>query len=201
MRVLNIQLWDSCIAYDNFSFNGNQRAVNPRDPLSKADESAGVNYDLDSEDELQELLGEGMDSDWDSEDSEARELQRDMLMDGKGNDLELINAGFIVPDDYFSDSDDQSSFCPRDGENEAEFELRRQQKQIEREQKRQRHVFQKRLEERMKAVFKLGGQMKPTIELEGNNPMTEYKAVSLLQSFSALSVVCFPLPMTKGAFN
>ena len=76
-------------------------------------------------------------------------------MDGKGNDLDLIDDGFIVPDDYVSESDDDS-IEPRDGENEAEFELRRQQKLLDREQKKQRHVFVKRLEERMRMTFKLG---------------------------------------------
>ena len=56
---------------------------------------------MDSEDELQELLGEDAEDDWESDDSEAEEMLR--FMDGKGNDLDLINDGFIVPDDYFSD--------------------------------------------------------------------------------------------------
>ena len=110
-------------------------------------------------------------------------------MDGKGNDLDLIDDGFIVPDDYVSESDDDS-IEPRDGENEAEFELRRQQKLLDREQKKQRHVFVKRLEERMRMTFKLGKQMRPTIELLGGDggddttvasaAATEYKAISLL---------------------
>ena len=40
-------------------------------------------------------------------------------------DSDLIEEGWIVPDDQFSDSEDQSSVTIRDGENEAEYELRR----------------------------------------------------------------------------
>ena len=96
-------------------------------------------------------------------------------------DSDLIEEGWIVPDDQFSDSEDESSVTIREGENEAEYELRRQQKDIEKEQKRHRHIAIKRLEDRMKAVFKLGRQMKPTILHESRNTFgDEYTAVSLL---------------------
>lgn len=48
-------------------------------------------------------------------------------MDGKGNDLDLINDGFIVPDDYI-DSEELSQISLRVGETEAEYNLRLQQK-------------------------------------------------------------------------
>ena len=73
---------------------------------------------MDSEDELQELMGEDANSENDSYGSEFAELQKD----AKGNDLELVNEGWIVYDDYVSDSSDNISI--RDGENEAEYELR-----------------------------------------------------------------------------
>ena len=175
IRVINLQLWDSALAYDSYSFRGDPKSVNPRNPFQLVDSQ--INYDLDSEDELQELLGEEADSqDEDDYDSECQPGD----CDGRGNDLELVTQGFIVPDDYVSDSSD-SDVSHRDGENEAEHEIRKQQKAIEKEQKKQRHVFIKRLEDRMKQVFKLGVQMKPTVEhesLDGFYP-SEYQAVSL----------------------
>ena len=50
-----------------------------------------------------------------------------MKYGAQDNDSDLIEEGWIVPDDYFSDSEfDSSSVSKRDGENEAEYEIRRQ---------------------------------------------------------------------------
>ena len=63
-------------------------------------------------------------SDGDEFDSETGELIR---YDREGNDSELMDEGWIVPDDQFSDSDEgKSSVTLQEGENEAEYELRRQ---------------------------------------------------------------------------
>ena len=77
---------------------------------------------MDSEDELAELIGEDANSENESYDSDALELERD----AKGNDLELVNEGWIVDDDFVSDSSDTISL--QEGENEAEYELRQQQR-------------------------------------------------------------------------
>ena len=128
VRVVNLQLWDSILAFENYSFKGDTRSVNPRNPFQTVDE---INYELDSQDELQELMGEDADSWEDEYDSECGPVR----IDGKGDNQDLVDEGWIVPNDYISDSSD-SDVTPRDGENEAEYELRRQQKQIEKEQKR-----------------------------------------------------------------
>ena len=61
------------------------------------------------------------DSNGDDFDSEMGEpIKRDTL----GNDIDLIEEGWIVPDDYISDSDNESSVTIREGENEAEYEIR-----------------------------------------------------------------------------
>ena len=81
------------------------RSVDPKDPFKMNDQ---INYDLDSEDELEELMGH--DADDDAEDDEEdydSECPRGAL-DGKGDDLELVNEGWILPDDYVSDSSDSS---------------------------------------------------------------------------------------------
>ena len=145
VRIVNIDLWDSCLTFESTAFDGKYSSVNPRNFLQL---SADVNYDLDSEDELEERLGENADSE-DADDVNSE--------DPRNDDRDLIEEGWLVPDDYISDNDSADSDVPfLEGENEGEHELRIQQKRIMREQKKQRFAFQKRLEERMKAVFRLG---------------------------------------------
>ena len=148
---------------------------------------------------MQEMLGEDM---MDSEEEQEFDSVTGELIKYGDADSDLIEEGWIVPDDQFSDSEDQSSVTIRDGENEAEYELRRQQREIEREQKKHRHVAIKKLEDRMKAVFKLGRQMKPTIQHESRGTITdEYTAVSLLQSKDDLKFCPLPIPTNKDTFN
>ena len=54
----------------------------------------GINYDIDSDDELNEFLFEEIDQD------EVSESYDDWL-DEQGNDLELMEEGFINDDDFF----------------------------------------------------------------------------------------------------
>ena len=113
MRIVNIDLWDSCLPFESIAFKGKFSSVNPRNFLQL---SADVNYDLDSEDELEERLGENADSE-DADDSNSE--------DPRNDDRDLINEGWLVPDDYVSDDDSADldvSFL--EGENEAEHELR-----------------------------------------------------------------------------
>ena len=177
MRVINIRLFDSVLEYENFSFYTDLHCVNPRNPFQLNE--VAINYELDSEDELQELMGDDANSD--DNDEYDSEFSRGLELDGKGNDLECVNEGWLVPDDYFSDSDD-SEVTPKQDENEAEYELRCQRRRIERERKRSRHVFQKRLEDRLQSLFQLGKQMRPVIttdeqaleELAQNKNRLEY---------------------------
>ena len=74
------------------------------------------NYELDSEDELEELMGIDAANEEDDYDSE---YSRVPAIDGTGNDLELVNEGWLVPDDYVSDSSDSQATL-YDGESEAE---------------------------------------------------------------------------------
>ena len=111
-------IWDSVLEYENFSCNQKTRIVNPRNPF-QLNETA-INYELDSEDELAELLGDDVSNDGDDYDSE---YSRGPELDGKGDDLECVNEGWLVPDDYISDSD-SSNVTPIENENEAEYELR-----------------------------------------------------------------------------
>ena len=71
LRLVNMHIWDSCLAFENFVFKGPVRAVNPRNPFEQVTDKMVVNYDLDSEDELQELMGEDAEDDYESDDSEA----------------------------------------------------------------------------------------------------------------------------------
>ena len=64
-----MQIYDSYLYFENFSFKGRQVnssnqepptmlvKVNPRNPFQTSD---ALNYDMDSEDEMQELMGEDM---------------------------------------------------------------------------------------------------------------------------------------------
>ena len=61
-----------------------------------------IDYEMESEDELQEIMGEDANSENVSLDSD--ELRKDAY----GNDLELVNEGWIVYDDYISDSDNDT---------------------------------------------------------------------------------------------
>ena len=124
VRVINLLIWDSCLSYESFSFRGNLQGLNPRNPLQVCDT---INYDMDSEEELQELLGEDMNSDGEEGDydSETGEYYNLAKLDAKGNDMDLINEGWIVDDDYISDSEGISSLTEFEGENFAEYELRR----------------------------------------------------------------------------
>jgi len=181
---VNIVIWDSVLMYENFSFRGAMSSVNPRNPFARNEDC--FNYEQDSEDELEELLGHDANSQIDAEEEEYdSEYPRGWQLTGSGDDLELVNEGWLVPDDYLSSD---SSVTRYDDENEAEHELRRQQKRIEREQKQVRHAYQKRIDERIKAAFSLGKQMKPTIDLDGRSDLTEYQVVSLLQSSSTLEM-------------
>ena len=53
----------------------------------------------------------------------------------------------------------------------------------------------------MKAVFSLGRQMKPVVEIQGQNNLDEYKAVSLLQLSGSLTYLPLPLPVNKEAIK
>ena len=66
--------------------------------LEDNQELLGINYKLDSDDELNELLAEYIDHD---ESNEACGSDEDYL-DEKGNDLELMEEGFIQYDDFLS---------------------------------------------------------------------------------------------------
>lgn len=80
-----MELWDSVVAYINVKITKNLSARNPYLRYSR------INYDLDSEEELDELNGENVDSGTsDKEESDVSSLVAD---------------GFIVADDYFSDSE------------------------------------------------------------------------------------------------
>ena len=53
-RLLNIEIWDSWLAFDMFSFTKPVHTVSGRDPFKKR-ERGPIDYDLDSEDELAEF--------------------------------------------------------------------------------------------------------------------------------------------------
>ena len=38
VRVVNIEIWDSCLAFENYSFKGDPKVVNPRNPLKMVPE-------------------------------------------------------------------------------------------------------------------------------------------------------------------
>ena len=50
--MVNLHIWDSYLAFENYSFQGPVNAVNPRNPLQMTEDKSVINYDLDSEDEL-----------------------------------------------------------------------------------------------------------------------------------------------------
>ena len=60
-RVINIEIYDSQLAYFNFTFgkgHPRQRLFNPRRPCDKNPEACqlvGIDYDLESDEELAEL--------------------------------------------------------------------------------------------------------------------------------------------------
>ena len=93
-------LCDSQIAYVNHDFyKGALSLLNPRDPFELDEEL--LNYDMDSEEELDELFGEdveGSDLDYGEE-----------IVNEKGDDYDLVCEGFIVDDDEFSDTDSYES--------------------------------------------------------------------------------------------
>ena len=142
-----MQIYDSYLYFENFSFKGRQvnssnqdpssptmlMKLNPRNPFQTSD---ALNYDMDSEDEMQELMGEDMLDSGEEEDEYYVESETGQVIYSKcsvtDNDADLEEEGWIVPDDYVSsDSDDEQHSQMRMGENDAEFELRRQQREIE----------------------------------------------------------------------
>jgi hypothetical protein len=64
-RVITIEIWDSSIAYFNYTFGQKPYAKLGRNScqlLSEEDQQLlGIDYDLDSEEELAEMLGDDVD--------------------------------------------------------------------------------------------------------------------------------------------
>jgi hypothetical protein len=93
----NIDLHDSAITYNNVKLDQIKQTLNSkskskipkkivsRNPFQKLD---GINYDIDSEDEFDDMQGEALNLDEDSEDSEQ-------------NASDLYEEGFIVNNDDF----------------------------------------------------------------------------------------------------
>lgn len=79
----------STIVYTNYLWS-EQVDINPRDPFSRHPEID--TYSLDSEEELAEAMGERVDSD------DQQNFDQD-------DDSSCFEDGFIVPDNYFSDSE------------------------------------------------------------------------------------------------
>jgi hypothetical protein len=108
-RVINIGIEGSELAYFNFTFtrsNPNQRVINPRRPCEKvpdAFQQVGLDYDLESDEELAEMQGEDVENDEQGRsDGTVEEAQ-----DEEGNDMSLIEEGFIIKDeDAFSEDEE-----------------------------------------------------------------------------------------------
>ena len=112
-----------------------------------------------------ELLGEDVEDDGDfygSEDFSVSNVDK-RRQGATEDDQDLIEQGFIVPDDYFSDSISSADEDPFPHETEFEYERRLQEKKRDREEKRQRHMFAHALKERMASIFNLGNQMVPIV--------------------------------------
>jgi hypothetical protein len=68
-RVLNIEIYDSQLAYFNFTFtkaNPALKIFNPKRPCEKnvtACQQVGLDYELESDEELAELQGEDVEND------------------------------------------------------------------------------------------------------------------------------------------
>ena len=131
-RVINIEIYDSQLAYFNFTYAKShpwQKLFNPRRPCDKYPEACqkvGIDYDLESDEELAELQGE----DVENEDQDKSCGTVEEAQDEEGNDIDLIEEGFIIRDeDAFSEDEEPDS------------------------EKQQRNQRMKTLEQHKKAMF------------------------------------------------
>lgn len=130
--MINIEIYDSQLAYFNFTFgkcHPTQRLFNPKRPCDKNPEACnivGIDYDLESDEELAELQGE----DVENEDQAKSEGTIEEAQDEEGNDIDLIEEGFIIRDeDAFSEDEELDN------------------------EKQQRNQRMKVMEQRKKAMF------------------------------------------------
>lgn len=210
VRVINIDIWDSYLVYENYSFSKQHNLANPRNPFQiNESPNRDILYDLDSEEELMELLGEDVEDEGDfygSEDLSGINAEKRRAGGcAPEDDQDLIEAGFIVPDDYFSDSESSDEEDQFPHETELEYQKRMQKKKLEREDKRQRHKFATALRQRMTSIFNLGNQMVPLVvtsfdektNAEKFKELNEYKATSLAQNVQTQKFVTLPIAVSR----
>jgi len=107
--VINIEIYDSQLAYLNFTFARalpTAKIFNPKRPCEKNPEAGnmvGIDYDLESDEELAELQGE----DVENEDGVRSNASAESAQDEEGNDIDLIEEGFIIRDEDASASDEE----------------------------------------------------------------------------------------------
>ena len=95
LRKINIEIDESRLAYYNFPFTKLATGLSGRVPFKKSE--LHLDYDIDSEEELNELVGEDLSSE--HEDSYGEE-----------DASELYDEGFIVSGDYISDDEGSDGF-------------------------------------------------------------------------------------------
>lgn len=98
-RVITIEIWDSSLAYYNYTFPKPfiKLGKTSHEPLPDLIQQVlGIDYDLDSDEELAEILGDDVDKESDA--SEGYEMSDEF-------DSECLEEGFIVDDDEFSDEE------------------------------------------------------------------------------------------------
>ena len=92
-RKINIEIDESRLAYYNFTFTKPATGLSGRTPFRKSE--IHLDYDMDSEEEMNELLAEDLPS------SEHEDSY------GESDASELYDEGFIVNDDYISDDEEE----------------------------------------------------------------------------------------------
>ena len=135
-RVINIELWDSWLAYDNYPFTKLGEGLRGRNPFAKS-ETGLIDYDMDSEDELAEYQGEDINDD--EEDYYGSELASKRKFIGRNDEAsELYEENFIVQSDYESDESSENDLPL--GASSEEIEKARLRREETRVVKKNRHI-------------------------------------------------------------
>ena len=96
-RIINIEIWDSNLAYSSYVLENTTKLVNGRNPFLQ-NNSGQINYDIDSEEELADLMGENIG-------------EEDLSVNQEPEASELYEEGFIVDSDI-SEEDSEESTLP-----------------------------------------------------------------------------------------
>lgn len=104
-RLINIEIWDSWLAFEMFSFTKPIHAANGRNPF-QMNEQGIINYEMDSEDELAEFEGDDIGDDEEDYYGSEDESMRKKPIGRNDEASELYDEGFLVGSDESESEED-----------------------------------------------------------------------------------------------